>query len=213
MTQATRQTILVADDQNDNLVLVSLWLQNLDYRVVTAVDGEAAVDIARLARPDLILMDISMPVLDGLDATRRLRRLPETRELPVIFLTAFDTKEFRRQAGEAGGDGYLTKPIDFERLSTLILTLLPRERPQPAAAAPEQQEQPATVAAPTSAPPEQPQPAISQTTGELDPRFMLWRMFCAQNNVALETLPSSLSKELRRKWQQLKKTPRPLFKF
>ena len=199
MTQANRQTILVADDQNDNLVLVSLWLQNLDYRVVTAVNGEAAVDIARLALPQLILMDIAMPVLDGLDATRRLRRLPETRDLPIIFLTAFDTKEFRVRAGEAGGDGYLTKPIDFERLGKLILTLLPKETP------------PAEVEAKAEKP--TPTAGISDTSGKLDPRFMLWRMFCAQHNVPLETLPSSLSKELKRKWQQLKKSPRPLFKF
>ncbi|MDT5122430.1 MAG: hypothetical protein QOC96_1912 [Acidobacteriota bacterium] len=199
MNQANRQTILVADDQNDNLVLVSLWLQNLDYRVVTAVNGEAAVDIARLARPQLILMDIAMPVMDGLDATRRLRRLPETRDLPIIFLTAFDTKEFRGRAGEAGGDGYLTKPIDFERLGKLILTLLPKETPPAEVEAKGQEQTPAAD--------------ISDTTGKLDPRFMLWRMFCAQHDVPLETLPSNLSKELKRKWQQLKKSPRPLFRF
>lgn len=199
MKQANRQTILVVDDQNDNLVLVSLWLQNLDYRVVTAVNGEAAVDIAGLARPQLILMDIAMPVMDGLDATRRLRLIPETRDLPIIFLTAFDTREFRQRAGEAGGDGYLTKPIDFERLGKLILTLLPKETPQA--------EVEAKVQKPTL------KADLSDTTGKLDPRFMLWRMFCAKNNVPLETLPSSLSRELKKKWQQLKKTPRPLFKF
>jgi len=58
-----------------------------------------------------------------------------------------------------------------------------------------------------------PTAVISDTSGKLDPRFMLWRMFCAQHSVPLETLPSSLSKELKRKWQQLKKSPRPLFKF
>jgi CheY-like chemotaxis protein len=208
MNQANHQTILVADDQNDNLVLVSLWLQNLGYRVVTAVDGAAAVDIARLARPDLILMDIAMPVMDGLDATRRLRRMTETRDLPIIFLTAFDTKEFRQQAGQAGGDGYLTKPINFERLSQLIFTLLPKETPQREAATEKEEQLPETS--------EQEQPsaaAISKTTGNLDPRFMLWRMFCAQNNVPIETLPSTMSKELQKKWQQLKKRPRPLFKF
>jgi twitching motility two-component system response regulator PilH len=195
MDQANRQTILVADDQNDNLVLISLWLQNLDYRVVTAVNGEDAVQIARLAAPQLILMDIAMPIMDGLDATRQIRRTPETQDLPIIFLTAYDDKEFRQRAGEAGGDGYLTKPVDFERLQKLILTLLPKETAQ------------ASATGKTS------QGAISDETGKLDPRFMLWRMFCAENNLSIETLPSSLPRELKKKWQQLKKTPRPLFRF
>jgi CheY-like chemotaxis protein len=199
MEQVNHQTVLVVDDQNDNLILISLWLQNLDYRVVTAVNGEAAVDVARLARPQLILMDIAMPVMDGLEATLQLRRLPETRELPIIFLTAFDTKEFRQRAGEAGGDGYLTKPIDFERLCKLILTLLPKETPQ-AEVEVKAEEQTANA-------------SITESTGNLDPRFRLWRMFCAKNNVPLETLPSSLSKELKKKWEQLKKNPKQLIKF
>jgi CheY-like chemotaxis protein len=194
MKEVNSQTVLVVDDQNDNVVLVSLWLQNLGYRVVTAVDGESAVEVARLAMPQLILMDIAMPVMDGLDATRRIRQTPLISDLPVIFLTAFDTKEFRQKAGDAGGDGYLTKPIDFERLSKLILTLLPKEIKTPE-------------------PVKTPNADISDTSGNLDPRFMLWRMFCANNNIPIETLPSSLNRELKKKWQQLKKTPRPLFKF
>jgi CheY-like chemotaxis protein len=194
MKEVNSQTVLVVDDQNDNVVLVSLWLQNLGYRVVTAVNGESAVEVARLAMPQLILMDIAMPVMDGLDATRRIRQTPLISDLPIIFLTAFDTKEFRQRAGDAGGDGYLTKPIDFERLGKLILTLLPKEPlPEPVG--------------------ETSNATISDTSGNLDPRFMLWRMFCANNNIPIETLPSSLSRELKKKWQQLKKTPRPLFKF
>ena len=196
MPPDNHQTILVAEDQNDNLVLVSLWLQNLGYRVLTAVNGEAAVEVAKLAKPDLVLMDIGMPLMDGLEATRAIRQTPEIRDLPIIFLTAFDTKEFRQRAGEAGGDGYLTKPFDFDRLSKLILNLLPKES-LPEAAATESSKG----------------GGISDETGNLDPRFMLWRMFCAENNVPLETLPSSLSRELKKKWQQLKKQPRPLFKF
>jgi CheY-like chemotaxis protein len=195
MKEVNPQTVLVVDDQNDNVVLVSLWLQNLGYRVVTAVNGESAVEVARLVMPQLILMDIAMPVMDGLDATRRIRQTQEISDLPIVFLTAFDTKEFRQRAGDAGGDGYLTKPIDFERLSKLILTLLPKET---------------NLLEPLS---KTSNAGISDTSGNLDPRFMLWRMFCANNNVPLETLPSSLSRELKKKWQQLKKTPRPLFKF
>jgi CheY-like chemotaxis protein len=197
MNQDNSQTILVVDDQNDNLILLSLWLQTLGYRVVTAVNGEAAVEVAQLAGPQLILMDIAMPVMDGLEATLRIRQIAEIRDLPIIFLTSFDTKDFRQRAGEAGGDGYLTKPYDFDRVSKLILTLLPRET-----TAPQQTQQ------------ESSKGDISDSTGNLDPRFMLWRMFCAENNLPLETLPSSLSRELKRKWQQLKKqNRRPLFRF
>ena len=196
MALDNHQTILIAEDENDNLVLISLWLQNLGYRVLSAVNGQSAVEIAKIAKPDLILMDIGMPLMDGLEATRAIRLDPETSALPIIFLTAFDTKEFRDRAGEAGGDGYLTKPFDFERLSNLILNLLPKETPQ------------VTSEAASSA------GAIPDETGNLDPRFMLWRMFCAENNVPLETLPSSLSRELKKKWQRLKKPPRrPFFKF
>jgi CheY-like chemotaxis protein len=196
MAQDNHQTILVAEDENDNLVLVSLWLQNLGYRVLTAVNGEAAVEVARIAKPDLILMDIGMPVMDGLEATRAIRQNVETTALPIIFLTAFDTKEFRERAGEAGGDGYLTKPFDFDRLSNLILNLLPKETQQ------------VKTAAESSA------GGISDETGNLDPRFMLWRMFCAENGVPIETLPSSLGRDLRKKWERLKKPPRrPFFKF
>jgi len=196
MATDNQQTILVAEDQNDNLVLVSLWLQNLGYLVLTAANGESAVEVARIAKPDLILMDISMPVMDGLEATRAIRETPEIRDLPIIFLTAFDTKEFRQRAGDAGGDGYLTKPFDFDRLSKLILNLLPKE-----------------TQAGETAEGKNAKGGITDETGNLDPRFMLWRMFCAENNVPLETLPSSLSRELKKKWQQLKKKPRPLFKF
>jgi CheY-like chemotaxis protein len=194
--QSNSQTILVAEDQNDNLVLVSLWLQNLGYRVLTAVNGEAAVEIAKIAKPDLILMDIGMPLMDGLEATRYIRRIPEISDLPIIFLTAFDTKEFRQRAGDAGGDGYLTKPFDFDRLSKLILNLLPKETPQ------------LNIEAATS------KDGITDETGNLDPRFKLWRMFCTENSVPLETIPSSLGRELKKKWEQLKKKPkRPFFKF
>ncbi|HEX8888730.1 MAG TPA: response regulator [Pyrinomonadaceae bacterium] len=196
MKEINQQTILVADDENDNLVLVSLWLQNLGYRVVTAVNGEAAVEIVNIARPQLVLMDIAMPVMDGLDATRQLRSHAELNELPVIFITAFDSPDFRQKASDAGGDGYLTKPIDFDRLSNLILTLLPKETAKPAAAT------------------EDSKGVISDTTGNLDPRFMLWRMFCAENKIPLDTLPSELNKEISRNWRELKKVRRrPLFKF
>jgi CheY-like chemotaxis protein len=118
--KAQNTTILVVDDVADNLILISLALQNNGYRVLTAKSGEEAIKIAQIARPDLILMDIAMPDVDGLTATRRIRKHPDLRHVPVIALTAFETLGFRQAAFEAGFDGYLTKPIDFEKLNNLI---------------------------------------------------------------------------------------------
>ena len=127
-TTRSTKTVLVVDDSHDNLVLVSLALQDRGYRVVTASNGEEAVASAKLAGPDLILMDIAMPQLDGLEATRRIREQEGNERIPVIALTAFDTDGFRKAAHDAGFSGYLTKPIDFDRLFNLIRMLLPERR-------------------------------------------------------------------------------------
>lgn len=120
----TGQTVLVVDDMRDNLILLSLSLQDMGYRVVTATNGEDALTIAKMARPDLILMDIAMPQQDGLAATRQIREEVELGDVPVIALTAFDTDGFRQAAFDAGFNGYLTKPIDFDRLKKLMRMLL-----------------------------------------------------------------------------------------
>ena len=117
--------VLVVDDTVDNLVILSLHLQQSGYRVVTAGDGEEAIKVAALSNPDLILMDLSMPGLDGLGATRKIREHQTMRPVPVVAVTAFNTEGFKRAAHDAGIDGYITKPIDFERLNDLIRSLLP----------------------------------------------------------------------------------------
>lgn len=122
-----KTTVLVVDDVHDNLVIISLSLQDMGYRVITACNGEEAVAFALRARPDLILMDIAMPELDGMGATRRIRSHPELRGTPIVAITAFQTDGFRRAAFDAGFDGYLTKPIDFTQLNKLIQMLLPAE--------------------------------------------------------------------------------------
>lgn len=116
--------ILVVDDFNDNLVLMSLALQDMGYRVVTANDGEEAVMVAVIAQPDLILMDISMPQLDGLAAARRIHEHDELKEVPIVGVTAFGTEGFRQAAFDAGFKGYLVKPVDFDKLKQLIDMLL-----------------------------------------------------------------------------------------
>jgi CheY-like chemotaxis protein len=116
--------ILVVDDSPDNVALVSLYLQQQGYRVVTASNGEDAINVATQMIPNLILMDISMPTLDGLGATRRIRENHTLREIPVIAVTAFGTEGFQRAAYDVGVSGYLTKPIDLDRMNLLIARLL-----------------------------------------------------------------------------------------
>ena len=116
--------ILIVDDSADNLAMISLDLQQQNYRVVTASNGEDAIKIASQTNPNLILMDINLPELDGLAATRRIRDIESLREVPVVAVTAFGTEGFQRAAYDVGVDGYLTKPIDLDRMHQLIARLL-----------------------------------------------------------------------------------------
>jgi len=116
--------ILVVDDSADNVAVMSLNLQELGYRVVTASNGEEAISVATQTKPNLILMDISMPGLDGFAATRRIRENDELRDVPVIAVTAFGTEGFQRAAYDVGVSGYLTKPVDFDRMHQLVARLL-----------------------------------------------------------------------------------------
>lgn len=117
--------VLVVDDMVDNIVIISLDLQQEGYRVITASDGEQAIKIASMTNPDIILMDIGMPGLDGLGAARKIRENEALQTVPLIALTAFSTEGFQIAARDAGFDGYLTKPIDFPRLHELMRRLLP----------------------------------------------------------------------------------------
>jgi two-component system cell cycle response regulator DivK len=116
--------ILVVDDSADNVAMISLDLQQQGYRVVTASNGEDAIAVATQTLPNLILMDINLPTLDGLGATRRIRENDALREVPVIAITAFGTEGFQRAAYDAGVSGYLTKPIDLDRMHQLMARLL-----------------------------------------------------------------------------------------
>ena len=116
--------ILVVDDSADNVAVISLDLQQQGYRVVTASNGEDAVAVATQTLPNLILMDINLPSLDGLGATRRIRETETLRDVPVVAITAFSTEGFQRAAYDAGVAGYLTKPLDFDRMHQLIARLL-----------------------------------------------------------------------------------------
>jgi len=116
--------VLVVDDSIDNLTVISLYLQQSGYRVVAATNGEEAVKVAGLVKPDIIVMDLAMPGVDGLESTRQIRQIENLKDIPVIALTAFSTEGFRRAAHDTGFDGYLTKPVDFSRLTDLIGRLI-----------------------------------------------------------------------------------------
>ena len=117
-------TILLVEDNEMNRDMLSRRLERRGYTVVMAMDGQSGVEMAGSVSPDLILMDMSLPVLDGWEATRRLKGEPETRDIPVIALTAHAMSSDRTMALEAGCDDYDTKPIDLPRLLGKITALL-----------------------------------------------------------------------------------------
>ena len=119
-----KNKVLVVDDDESNRYMLSRRLEFRGYLVVTATDGREAVDRARTEAPCLILMDVTLPVLDGLAATRELKSVPELRDIPVIALTAHAGPEDRDRAREAGCDDYDTKPIEFDRLERKMEKLL-----------------------------------------------------------------------------------------
>ena len=112
--------ILLVEDNEMNRDVMSRLLSRRGYTVVFAEDGEAAVDRAVAERPDLVLMDISLPKIDGYEATRRLRELESSKEIPIIALTAHAMTSDREKAFEAGCTDFETKPVEFPRLLAKI---------------------------------------------------------------------------------------------
>ncbi len=119
--------ILLVEDSEMSRDMLARRLARRGYEVVTAVDGGQGVTLAQTEAPDLILMDMNLPVLDGSDATRQLKAAPATRSIPIIALTAHAMSGDREKALEAGCDDYDTKPIELERLLGKIEALLKKE--------------------------------------------------------------------------------------
>ncbi len=119
--------ILLVEDDEMNWDMLSRRLRRKGYEVVIATDGKQGVDMALSEAPDLILMDLSLPLLDGWEATRRIKAATETRAVPVIALTAHAMDGDQAQALAAGCDDYDTKPIEFQRLLGKIQALLERQ--------------------------------------------------------------------------------------
>lgn len=120
-------TVLLVEDTEDNRFMMRRLLEMTGYRVVEAMNGEEAVKLAQAETPHLILMDLSLPVIDGLAATRLIRKLPDLQSTPIIAVSAHDTSDFQSEAIQAGCNRYITKPIDFNELEELIAQLLARE--------------------------------------------------------------------------------------
>jgi two-component system, cell cycle response regulator DivK len=122
--------ILLVEDNEMNRDMLSRRLARKGYEVAMAVDGEQAVAMSVSATPDLILMDMSLPVFDGWEATRRIKAVPATKAIPIIALTAHAMAGDREKSLEAGCDDYDTKPIELPRLLEKMETLLNR-KPSP----------------------------------------------------------------------------------
>ena len=117
--------VLYVEDNDDNVFMLKMRLELLsDFEVLTAEDGEKGCAIAASEHPDIILMDLEMPVMDGWEATRRLKSNPQTRDIPIIALSAHALAGERKKALAAGCNEYDTKPIDFDRLVSTVRGIL-----------------------------------------------------------------------------------------
>ena len=121
--------ILLVEDNELNRDMLSRRLQRKGFEVVNAVDGQEGVEMAHSEAPELILMDISLPVMDGWEAARKIKKSPITRSTPIIALTAHAMVGDREKSLKAGCDDYDTKPIDFQRLLQKMETLMEKKTP------------------------------------------------------------------------------------
>ena len=121
--------VLVIEDNAANMKLASLLLRNAGHTMLCAVDAETGITLARADRPDLILMDLQLPGIDGLAATALLKRDPATAAIPIIALTALAMKTDREKSQLAGCDAYIAKPLRYKELYAAIDTLLAKVSP------------------------------------------------------------------------------------
>jgi two-component system, cell cycle response regulator DivK len=121
----SQRTILYVEDNEYNRKIVRQLLARTSYRLIEAVDGEAGVEAARRELPDLILMDVQLPKMSGLDATRILRADARTKDIPIVIITSFALSGDRERAAEAGATGYLAKPYSPGELLALVRKFLP----------------------------------------------------------------------------------------
>ena len=114
------RSIMVVEDYDDTRVMLKRVLEGKGYRVLEAVNGQQAVEMAERERPDLILMDLDLPILDGISATQRIRKQAEMVDVPIVAVTAYPMSYTHVKAFAKGCDEYLAKPIDFAELDNLL---------------------------------------------------------------------------------------------
>ncbi len=123
--EPVKRTILVVDDFDDTRLLLKTWLEKKGFTVVEAEDGNQAVATAQEVRPDLIIMDMHMPQLDGLAATRKIRSITELNSVPIVAVSAYGEQQFRRDALAAGCSEYVSTPFEPDNLENVIRSFLP----------------------------------------------------------------------------------------
>jgi len=120
--------VLLVEDTEDNRQMMRRLLEMSGYRVVEAINGVEAVKLASEEKPGIILMDLSLPLIDGLTATRRIRSLPGLSKVPIVAVSAHDTADFHSEALAAGCNAYVTKPIDYPELEEVVNRLLQKDQ-------------------------------------------------------------------------------------
>ena len=114
------RTVLLVDDYSDSRLMMRLLLEMSGYRIVEAETGREAVECAKRECPDVILMDLNLPEIDGLTATKLIRELEILRDVPIIALSGYDAEHSQNAALAAGCDHYVTKPVDFDQLEDVV---------------------------------------------------------------------------------------------
>jgi CheY-like chemotaxis protein len=117
-------TVLLVEDTEDNRQMMKSLLEMSGFRVVEALNGREAIKLAREVLPQIILMDLSLPYLDGIAATRQIRKLPELSQVPIVVVSAHDTADFHSLALDAGCNAYVTKPVHYQELEDVVNRLL-----------------------------------------------------------------------------------------
>jgi CheY-like chemotaxis protein len=125
MDQRSGRTIMIVEDYDDTRILLRRVLERLGYTVLEASNGQEAVEIADREHPDLILMDLDLPILDGIAATQRIRKQPEMEKVPIVAVTAYPMSYTHVKAFAKGCNEYMAKPIDTTELERLVTRYLP----------------------------------------------------------------------------------------
>jgi two-component system, cell cycle response regulator DivK len=125
-TKEARRTIMVVEDYDDTRYFLKQLLEKKGYQVLEAANGQEAIEVAQREHPDLIVMDLDLPILDGIGATQYLRQQPDTKHLPIVAVTAYPMSFTRVKAFAKGCDEYLRKPIDFDEFEKVLMRYVAR---------------------------------------------------------------------------------------